>query len=83
MIDANAKTSLRCSILILNLNAYYFKNNYLFHNIYSKVQIQDSNNKNFFYFKKSKIKDLKVTLLCNNMIMLIKKKGKKDEKKKI
>ena len=45
------------------------------------MQIQGSNNKNFFCFEESKFKDSKPILLCNNMVKSAKKKKRKIRKK--
>ena len=45
------------------------------------MQTQSFNNKDFFYFKKPKIKNLKSILLYNNMTKPIKKKTKKIKKR--
>lgn len=54
----------------------------LFYNTFSKVQTQNFNNKNFSCSNKSKLKDLKSTLLYNNTLELFKKKNRKNKKKK-
>ena len=47
------------------------------------MQTQSFNNKDFFYFEKSKIKDPKSTPLYENAVESTKKKNKKDKKKRI
>ena len=81
-VNAEAKTSLKFSIIIYNLDAHYFKSYYLFHNTFLIIQTQNSNNKNFFYFKKLKPKNLKLAPLHINMVEPAKKKDKKYKKKK-
>ena len=79
LINAEIKTGLKSNIIIWNLDIYYLKSYYLFHNYFLKIQNQ--NFKNFSYFKKSKFKDSKPALLCNNMAELAKKRTKKIKKR--
>lgn len=68
--------------MIQNWNVYCFKVYYSSYNTFSKVQIQNSNNKDFSYFKKPQPKNLKLALLYNNAVKSAKKKNRKDKKKK-
>ena len=83
IINTKAKAGLKSNTIIWNLDAYYFKSHRLFYIIFSKIQIQNSNNKNISHSKKSKYKDLKLILPCNNAIKPVKKKDKKRDFKSI
>lgn len=80
--NAKAKVRLRFSVMVWDIDFHYFRSHCLSYNILAKVQIQSSNNKNFFCFKKSKLKNAKPTLPCENTAEPVKKKNKKNEKKK-
>ena len=79
-VNAKAKVGLRSSTMIWDLDIRCPKGYCLFHNSFLKVQNQDF--KNSFCFKKSKFKDLKLTLSYDNIIELTKKKIKKNKKKR-
>ena len=81
-VNIKAKISLRSSIIVWDLDIYYFKDHYLSYSISSKVPIQNSNNKNFSCSKNPKFKNLNLILLYDNIaIKPDKKKDKKDKKK--
>lgn len=80
-VNTKAKKSLRSSIMIQDLNIYYFKDYCSSYYTSSKVQIQSSNNKNSSHFEKFKLKDLKPALSYNNIAKIIKKENKKVKKK--
>ena len=78
-VNAEAKTNLKSSTIIWDLNIHCLKSHYPFYNTSSKVQFQGFNNKNFSRSEKSKPKDPKpVPLYDNAAKKLAKKKNKKD-----
>ena len=47
-LNVEVKASLRSSDIICDLDTHCFRGHHQLHNIFSKVQNQNSNNKNFF-----------------------------------
>lgn len=81
-VNVEAKAGLRSSAIFWNLDTCCSSGYCLSHNTFSKMQTQNSNNKDFSYFKKSKPKDLKPILPCDNGVKPVKKKDKKNKKKR-
>ena len=83
IVNAKAKSGLRSSTIVWDLNVYCSKGHHLSHNTFSKVQTQDSNNKNSSCSRKAKPKDPKLALLCDNAVVEpAKKKDRKNKKKR-
>ena len=79
-INAEAKAGLRSSTMIWDLDAHCPRSHRLSHNTFSKMQSQDSNNKDSFHSKEPKLKNLKPTLPYNNAVAEpAKKKDRKDK----
>ena len=82
-INAEAKAGLRSSTMVKDSDVYCPKGHRPSHNIFSKVQSQGSNNKDFSYSEESKPKDPKPIPPRDNVaVKLAKKKDKKDKKKR-
>ena len=82
-VNIKVKASLRFSTIVWDLDAYCSRSYRLSYNTFLKVQTQDSNNKDFFCFKKLKPKDPKPAPSYNNVaVELAKKDDKKSKKKK-
>ena len=82
-VNTEAKIGLKSSTMVWDLDAYCLRGHRLSHNTFSKVQIQDFNNKDFSYSKKPKPKDPKLVLPCDNMATeLAKKEDRKNKKKR-
>ena len=75
-----AKTSLKSSAIIWNLDIHCFRGHCPSYNTSSKMQTQGS--KNSFCPKKLKPKNLKSTLSRDNAVKLPKKNNRKDKKKR-
>ena len=73
-----AKTGLRSSTIVKDLDVYCPKSHHLSHNIFLKVQTQGS--KDSFYSKEFKPKDPKLTPLRDDTVELAKKEGEKKKK---
>ena len=82
-VNAKTKAGLRCSTMVWNLDIRYPRGHHSSYNTSSKVQFQGSNNKDSFYSKEPKPKDLKLAPSRDETAAkLAKKKDKKDKKKK-
>ena len=82
-MNIEAKASLKSNTMVWNLDIRCPKGHRPFYNTFSKVQTQSSNNKDSFYFEKSKPKDPKLALPRNNAAAKpAKKKNRKDKKKR-
>ena len=82
-INVKTKTGLKSCTIIWDLNARCLRVHHLFHNIFSKMQTQNSNSKNSSCSEKPKLKDPKPALSYDNAAAeLAKKEDKKNKKKK-
>ena len=79
-VNAEAKTSLRSSTMVWDLDIYCPKGHHLSYNTFSKMQTQGS--KDFSRPKKPKPKDPKSAPLRDNMAKSSKKDDRKDKNKR-
>lgn len=77
-VNKEAKTGLKSSAIVQDLDVYCPKDHRLSHNTSSKVQTQGS--KNFFHSKEPKPKDSKFASSHDNTAESVKKKGKKKKR---
>lgn len=76
-INIKTKVSLRSNIMVSDLDAYCLKGYRPFNIRSLKIEIKRFGTKT----KKLKYKDLKLTLLYNNIVKPVKKEDQKDKKK--
>lgn len=71
IINSKNKASLKFSIIIKDINSNYSKSYCPFYNTTWKVETKSFYNKDFFYIKKLKIKNLNLALLYIKMAKIL------------